>query len=57
MNAKCPRCERKAEVNDDMTGVKCPHCGYEAAFDAYLERMKERVSGIVSDFQESSDKG
>lgn len=57
MNAKCPQCERKAEVNDDMTGVKCPHCGYEETFDAYLERMKERVSGIVSDFQESSDKG
>jgi hypothetical protein len=52
MDAKCPKCEKKANVNDDMTRVKCPFCGYEDTFDAYMEYMKERVGGIVTNFKD-----
>ena len=53
MDAKCPKCERKAQVNEDTTKVKCTYCGYEDTFDAYMEHMKERVGGIVTNFKES----
>ncbi len=54
MDAKCPNCEKKAQANEDMTRVKCTHCGYEDTFDAYMERMEERVGDIVTNFSESS---
>jgi len=56
MDAKCPKCEKKAQVSEDMKRVSCSHCGYGEDFDAYMERMKERVTNLVSDFQES-DRG
>ncbi len=56
MDAKCPKCEKKAQVSEDMKSVSCSHCGYGEDFDAYMERMKERVTNLVSDFQES-DRG
>lgn len=55
MDAKCPMCNRRAQVDDDVTSVRCLHCGYEEGYDAYIARMKERVSGIVSDFHEPVD--
>ena len=53
MDAKCPKCEKKAQVNEDMTRVKCTFCGYDATFDEYMEHMKERVGGIATNFKES----
>jgi len=53
MDAKCPKCEKKAQVNAEMTRVKCTYCSYEDTFDAYMEQMKERVGGIVTNFKES----
>ena len=55
MDAKCPKCEKKAEVSEDMTKVKCTYCGYNATFDEYMEQMKERVGGIVTNFKDSSN--
>ncbi len=51
MDARCPNCERKAQVNEDMTRVKCIHCGYEDTYDVYMERMEERVDDILSNFR------
>jgi len=53
MDAKCPKCEKKAQVSEDMTKVRCTFCGYENTFDAYMEQMKERVGSIVINFKES----
>lgn len=54
MYAKCPQCERRAQVNEEMTKVKCENCGYEDTFDEYMKKMEERVGSIVSDFQEKN---
>jgi len=50
MDAKCPRCEKVAVLDDEITVVKCSFCGFEAKYDDYLELMKERVGGIVENF-------
>jgi Zn ribbon nucleic-acid-binding protein len=54
MDAKCPKCEKKADVNEDMTRVKCTYCGYDATFDEYMEEMRERVGSIVTNFRDSN---
>jgi len=56
MDAKCPRCEKKAEVNDEMTKVNCQYCGYEDTFEAYMEKMKERVGSIVTNLMEPQNR-
>lgn len=50
LEAKCPVCEKRARVLDDMSKVICKHCGYEDEYDAYLEKMKDRISSIVDEF-------
>ena len=50
MDAKCPQCEKIATLDDDITIVKCAHCGYEAKYDDYLEIMKERIGEMVANF-------
>jgi Zn ribbon nucleic-acid-binding protein len=50
MDAKCPQCEKIATLDDDITSVKCAHCGYEAKYDDYLEAMKERIGEMVTNF-------
>lgn len=57
MDAKCPLCEKKARVSDDMGRVHCGHCGYDEGYEQYLERMKDRVTSIVTDFKERTDSG
>jgi hypothetical protein len=54
MDAKCPNCERKAQVNEELSRVKCDFCGYEDTFDEYMKKMEERAGGIVSDYQEKN---
>lgn len=55
MDAKCSKCGKKAEVNEDMTRVRCTYCGYDATFDEYIEQMKERVGSIVTNFRDSNE--
>ena len=50
MDAKCPQCEKVAVLDDEITTVKCHLCGFEAKFDDYLDLMKERVGGMVENF-------
>ena len=50
MDAKCPECEKVAVLDDDITKVKCPHCGFEADYEKYLEVMKERVLNMSADY-------
>ena len=50
MDAKCPECEKIAVLDDDISNVKCPHCGFTAKYDEYLEIMKQRVGELVSNF-------
>ncbi|HSD04874.1 MAG TPA: zinc-domain-containing protein [Nitrosopumilaceae archaeon] len=50
MDAKCPQCEKIATLDDNITIVKCIHCGFEAKYDDYLEIMKEKVGELVANF-------
>ena len=51
MDAKCPNCDRVATLDDEITKVKCSHCGFEAKYDDYLELMKQRVGEMAESFQ------
>ncbi|MEE8132440.1 MAG: zinc-domain-containing protein [Nitrososphaerales archaeon] len=54
MFAKCPKCERRAGVNEEMSKIRCEFCDYEDTFDEYMKKMKERVGSIISDYQEKT---
>ena len=51
MDAKCPSCDRVAVLDDEVTKVKCPHCGFETKYDDYLKLMKEKIGKMVENFQ------
>ena len=56
LEAKCPDCAKKAEVNDEMTEVRCRHCGFFALYDDYIEIMKGKAVDISDNFQMSWDR-
>jgi len=56
LEAKCPECNKKAEVSDDMSEVKCMHCGFSASYDDYIEMMKGKAVDIADNYQASWDK-
>jgi len=51
VDAKCPTCDKVAVLDEEITTVKCPHCGFEAKYDDYLKLMKEKVGKMAEDFQ------
>ena len=50
MDAKCPKCEKVAILNDEITKVICPHCNFEASYDEYLEIMKQEAINMAADY-------
>ena len=50
MDAKCPKCEKVATLNDDVTKVNCPHCNFEASYDEYLDIMKQEAINMAADY-------
>ncbi len=50
MDARCPKCEKVAVLDDDIKNVKCPHCGFEALYDDYIEIMKENAVNMAFDY-------
>ena len=50
MDAKCPEWENVAILDDEITKVKCPHCNFEADYEAYLEIMKEKAFNMSVDY-------
>ena len=51
MDAKCPECDKVAILDDEVTIVKCPYCGFEAKYDDYLNLMKQKVGELAENFQ------
>ena len=51
MDAKCPNCDRVAVLDEEITTVKCPHCGFEAKYDDYLKLMKEKIGKMAENLQ------
>jgi hypothetical protein len=56
LEARCPQCGKKAEVNDEMTEVKCSHCNFFATYDEYIEIMKGKALALSDNFQMSWDR-
>ncbi len=50
MDACCPECEKVAVLNDKVTSVKCPFCGFEADYESYLKIMKEKAINMSVDY-------
>lgn len=50
MDAKCPECERVAVLDDGITRVACPHCGFEADYERYLEIMTDQAVNMAADY-------
>lgn len=50
MDARCPKCEKVAILSDDIENVKCPHCGFSASYDDYINIMKENAINMASDY-------
>lgn len=50
MDARCPECSRVAVLDDEVTCVKCPHCGFEADYDRYLEIMRDAAVNMAIDY-------
>ena len=57
LEAKCPSCRRRAEVDDNMNYVNCKHCSFSASYDEYIEIMKGRAVQMADDLQANWDKG
>ncbi len=49
IRARCPECDRDAELDENATRIKCA-CGYESGYDEYIESMKGRAQEMSSDY-------
>jgi len=56
LEAKCPVCGKRGEVNEEMTEVKCKNCGFFSSYDEYIEIMKGKAVDISDNFQLNWDK-
>jgi Zn ribbon nucleic-acid-binding protein len=50
LDARCPNCNLKASVDDDMKNVKCKNCGFESSYDDYIDIMKDKAIGLSENF-------
>lgn len=37
-------------MDGEITKVKCPHCGFEADYDDYIQIMKEQALNMATDY-------
>jgi predicted nucleic-acid-binding Zn-ribbon protein len=51
LDAKCPECNERAQVNDVMTTIKCEKCGYSDSYQNYIEKMKTNAENLADNFQ------
>ena len=56
LEARCPECGKKAQVDDEMSKVTCRHCGFAAGYDEYIEIMKGKALTLSDDYQMNLDK-
>ena len=50
MDARCPKCEKVAVLDNEVTKVRCPHCNFEASYEDYIEIMKEQAINMAADY-------
>ena len=50
VDAKCPECDGVAVLDEDVTEVRCHHCGFRAGYERYLEIMREAALNMAADY-------
>lgn len=56
LEAKCPTCSKRAQVDNDLSIVECKECNYRDTYENYIETMKEKVEKMAFDYQRELDK-
>ena len=54
MKIKCPKCNDIAEMGDDFSFVKCPHCSLDMTYGEYVKYVAykdKRYRDILSDYK------
>ena len=51
LDAKCPQCNDKAQVSEDMTTINCKNCGYSDSYESYIEKMKVKAENMADNFE------
>jgi DNA-directed RNA polymerase subunit RPC12/RpoP len=51
LEARCPNCGKRAEVDDEMSRVRCKQCNFHVSYDEYIEIMKGKAVTMADDFQ------
>jgi DNA-directed RNA polymerase subunit RPC12/RpoP len=51
LEAKCARCSKHAQVDNELSFVECNNCNYRDTYENYIETMKEKVEGMAFDYQ------
>lgn len=51
LEAKCPNCLSRAEVDDDLLFVECKNCDYHDTYENYIETMRDKAENMANDFQ------
>jgi Zn ribbon nucleic-acid-binding protein len=51
LEAKCPHCLNRAEVDDDLSFVECKNCDYHDTYENYIESMRDKAENMANDFQ------
>ena len=51
LDAKCPKCNNKAQVSDDMNTIHCKNCGYSDNYENYMEIMKSKAENMADNYQ------
>ena len=51
LDAKCPKCNNKAQVSHDMMAIECKNCGYSDNYENYLEIMQSKAENMADNFQ------
>ncbi len=51
LEAKCPYCLKRAEVDEDLSLVECKNCDYRDTYENYINTMREKAENMACDFQ------
>ena len=57
MKIKCPKCKEAAELADDFSFVRCPHCSLDMTYGEYVRIIVQNDStytDILEDYAGSS---
>ncbi|HXV87933.1 MAG TPA: zinc-domain-containing protein [Nitrososphaeraceae archaeon] len=55
LDAKCAKCNNKAQVSDDMSTILCKNCGYSDNYENYMEIMKSKAENMADNYQFSDN--